>query len=695
MAWHSVFRRPCLTSFDRPSITELKNQGMDQEFGFIRIAAVSPPVSVANPQKNVDAILELLAALPGECDVVVFPELCVTAYTCGDLFRQEQLLTGAEREIARLAASAVCKDRLVLVGAPLAVGNELFNCAVAIGNGRVLGIVPKTHIPNYFEFYESRHFRSARGDEPDSISYAGFETPFGVDLLFRLSDDAIVFAEICEDLWMPIPPSSHAAIAGATLLVNLSASNETVAKNEYRTELVRNQSGRCMAAYAYASAGPDESTSDVVYGGHCLICENGSLLSESARIGDGGKYPDQNFTVADVDVKRLLSERRATTSFGDASASPGAFRTIDVKVKTTGRHDLVRKVSGRPFVPSNSVRLKERCAEVFGIACAGLAKRLKVVPFRNVFIGVSGGLDSTLALLTVARVYEQLGRSPAEIVGITMPGFGTSDATLANALTLMSELGITAKTIDIRAICLETFRALGHSPFGIEITPALSVDAFSARLRSLPDEPRQDLVFENVQARERTKILMSHGFVIGTGDLSESALGWCTYNGDHMSMYNPNCSIPKTLVRFLIDYIAGQETREQVRETLLSIAKTVISPELLPLSSQGAITQSTEDVVGPYELHDFFLYGFLRCGYSPRKIRYLANFADFSRPYSEDEVRKWLRVFLTRFFANQFKRNCVPDGPKVGSVSLSPRGDWRMPSDADVGEWLRDLDAGQ
>lgn len=664
---------------------------MDEQFGFVRIAAISPPVSVANPAANVDSILHSIAALPNHVDIAVFPELGITGYTCGDLFRQTQLLDAAEREIARLAASPQSASKLIFVGAPVAVGNELFNCAVAVGNGKVLGIVPKTHIPNYFEFYESRHFRSARGDEPKSMRYAGFEAPFGVDLFFRLSDEAIAFTEICEDLWMPIPPSSHAAIAGATILVNLSASNETVAKNEYRTELVRNQSGRCMAAYAYASAGPDESTSDVVYGGHSLICENGWLLGESARVGDGKPYPSLNFTVADVDVKRLLTERRATTSFGDASASSTDYRIIEVEVSKAPREDLVRHVPGRPFVPNNPAKLKERCAEVFGIACAGLAKRLKSAPIRSVFIGVSGGLDSTLALLTTAKVYEQLGRKTSEIVGITMPGFGTSDATLANALTLMRELGVTAKTIDIRAICLETFRALGHSPFGIAISPSMTADEFAARLRELPEGPKNDLVFENVQARERTKILMSHGFVIGTGDLSELALGWCTYNGDHMSMYNPNCSIPKTLVRFLIEYVAGQETRRAVRDTLLSIAKTVISPELLPLNSQGAIAQSTEETVGPYELHDFFLHGFLRCGYPPKKILHFAQFADFSREYASDEVKKWLRVFLTRFFANQFKRNCVPDGPKVGSVSLSPRGDWRMPSDADVSEWLRDL----
>ena len=341
---------------------------MDQEFGFVRIAAASPNVSVANPTFNVEATLQSLAALPEGCDIAVFPELGITGYSCGDLFRQEHLLSATEREIEKLTASALTSSKLVFVGAPVAVGNELFICAIAIGNGKIFGIVPKTHIPNYFEFYESRHFRSARGDEPSLIRYAGFDVPFGVDLLFRLSDEAIVFAEICEDLWMPIPPSSHAAIAGATILVNLSASNETVAKNEYRTELVRNQSGRCMAAYAYSSAGPNESTSDVVFGGHCLICENGTLLKESARVGDGERYPEVNFTVADVDVKRLLTERRATTSFGDASASPGAYRIIDVEVNKSEPADLHRYVSGHPFVPNNPAKLRERCAEAFGIA---------------------------------------------------------------------------------------------------------------------------------------------------------------------------------------------------------------------------------------------------------------------------------------------------------------------------------------
>lgn len=668
---------------------------MDREFGYVRIAAVSPPVSVAAPRKNADALVESLAALPQDCDVVVFPELCITGYTCGDLFRQERLLKAAEEEVARLAKAAELNGRLVFVGAPIAVGNELFNCAVALAGGKVVGIAPKQHLPNYFEFYESRHFRNARGDEPAAIEYAGCEAPFGIDLLFQLDRDVLLFAEICEDLWTPIPPSSYAALAGATLLVNLSASNETVAKNEYRTELVRNQSGRCIAAYAYASAGPSESTSDVVYGGHCLICENGSLLSESGRVGDGKAYPTINFTVSDVDVHRLLTERRSTTSFGDASSGENGYRVIDVAeaIHANGpRKALLRKVDGRPFVPRDSARLAQRCDEVFGIACAGLVKRLQSAPVKQVFIGVSGGLDSTLALLATVRAFEQLGRDLKEIVGITMPGFGTSEQTLTNALRLMHELDVTSKQIDIRAICLETFRALEYAPFGIEITPEMTVETFTDRLRALPEPPSEGLLFENVQARERMKILMSHGFVIGTGDLSELALGWCTYNGDHMSMYNPNCSIPKTLVRFLVEHEARQESRPAVRETLLAIAGTVISPELLPLGREGAIAQSTEATIGPYELHDFFLYGFLRGGDSPKKIAYLAERADFSRKYDAEEIRRWLRVFLRRFFANQFKRNCVPDGPKVGSVSLSPRGDWRMPSDAEVSAWLEDLD---
>ena len=678
------------------------------KFGFVRVTVASPICSIGNPDKNATAIIETMNAVL-DSDVVVFPELCITGYTCADLFRQQPLLDQAEKAVAKIVFCTVGRDQLVFVGAPIPIGNQLFNCAVAIWNGSIVGIVPKENIPTYNEFYESRWFRAGTWKDVPYIDYANqCEIPFGLDLFFKMNGDTIVFAEICEDVWMPIPPSSYAAIMGANVLVNLSASNETVAKCEYRTDLIKNQSGRCVAAYAYASCGPTESTTDVVFGGHCLIAENSHILAESRRVGDGGALIRGNETAtADVDVQRLQTERRLLSSFGEARRSINReYREVDLLSENTKNHTgLLRKVSGTPFVPKDPATLKNRCAEITGIQVAGLAKRIESIPSKRSYIGVSGGLDSTLALLVAVESYRALGLTPDHITGLTMPGFGTTTRTKNNAIHLMEILGINQKTIDIRKMCLQTFISMGHKPFGIDLIDMVeseiaghpvhyTANQLSDLLQHLTPEQIEngDLVFENVQARIRTMLLMSHGFVLGTGDLSELALGWCTYNGDHMSMYNVNCSIPKTLVKFLVDYYAEHrripDPTNRLYNTLKDIVATTISPELLPHSADQ-ITQSTEDNIGPYELHDFFLSNFLRNGFSPEKILFLSDYAEFTQEYSREVREKTLRLFLKRFFSQQFKRSCVPDGPKVGSASLSPRGDWRMPSDADVEMWLK------
>ena len=570
------------------------------------------------------------------------------------------------------------------------------NVAAVLCQGSVCGMVPKSHLPTYREFYESRHFRPGHVTHPALVSLWGQEIAFGTDILFR-SADAIISVEICEDLWTPIPPSSHASLAGANVLVNLSASNETIGKAAWRRELVRSQSGRCLAAYAYASSGPGESTSDLVFGGHCLIAENGHLLDESQRIGDGLR-PDPSVTssiTVDVDLDRLAHERRVVGTFWDNRA--GSFigqsanhRVIEIARNTPATSppaQLKRHVDGQPFVPSESSELDARCQEIIEIQTAGLTKRLSRLPDGlSLSIGISGGLDSTLALLIALRACDTLGYDRKRIHGITMPGFGTTSPTLDNARELINTSGVTAEQIDIRGLCLQTFRSLGHAPLGISIDADTTADSFQAQLRELPDDIT-DLTFENVQARVRTMLLMNRGFVLGTGDMSEQALGWSTYNGDHMSMYNVNTSIPKTLVRFLVRYLADHQFQGKSQLLLHRIADTPISPELLPPAEDGSIRQSTEATLGPYELHDFFLYHFIRHGCSRDKLRYLASQATFSRHYDERLVATTLDRFFDRFFANQFKRNCVPDGPKVGTVSLSPRGDWRMPSDADRFRW--------
>ena len=658
------------------------------KFGFVRITCATTRTSVANPVANAGEVIGVLARVP-DSDIVLFPELCVTGYTCADLFGQAELLEAGLRETCRIAEATRGRAQLVVVGLPVAVGNSLYNCGVAIAEGQVLGVIPKQFIPNYKEFYESRWFSSANGREPREIDFGGRLVPFGIDLLFQASGGVVVGVEICEDLWMPIPPSSVQAIAGANILLNLSASNETIGKSTYRTDLVVGQSGRCIAAYAYASSGPSESTTDLVFGGHCLIAENGRLLKQSSRVGDGGAIVRGTYFITrDVDVQRLQAERRSTTSFDDVVKYLSPCRTIAFRLREE-MGGLEREVVSAPFVPRADAERHRRCAEIFGIQCAGLAKRIERLPSgTSLNIGISGGLDSTLALLVTVKTCDLLGIDRRRISGLTMPGFGTTQKTRTNALDLMGHLGVSSATIDICQLALDTFKAMGHAPFGIECR-AMDVEAFKAALARVPTERRCDLTFENVQARLRTFLLMSRGFVVGTGDLSELALGWCTYNGDHMSMYNPNCSIPKTLVKFLVEYVAKIEFGEgPVRETLMSIVGTTISPELLPATADGEIEQSTEVVLGPYELHDFFLFHAIRLGYSPEKILFLSEHAEFAQPYPRQKVERTLRTFYQRFFSQQFKRSCVPDGPKVGTVSLSPRGDWRMPSDADPIIWL-------
>jgi NAD+ synthase (glutamine-hydrolysing) len=658
-------------------------------YGFVRITTASTKTTVANPMANAGEIIKLLDQVRGS-DIVLFPELGVTGYTCADLFGQTTLLESGLDAVGRITEATRGREQLVVVGLPVAVDNSLYNCGVAIADGAVLGIVPKQFIPNYKEFYESRWFSSADGNEPKSIDFGGRDVPFGIDLLFEAEGGVVVGIEVCEDLWMPIPPSSVQAVAGANVLLNLSASNETIGKSRYRTELVVGQSGRCIAAYAYSSAGPSESTTDLVFGGHCLIAENGTLLGESPRVGDGGQIRRGSYSLSrDVDVEKLQSDRRSTTSFDDCRKYLTPFRRLPFRLART-MSGLERTVSGTPFVPREGRELHGRCAEIFGIQCAGLAKRVEQLPPGTPLnIGISGGLDSTLALLVAVKTCDMLGNPRRTIHGLTMPGFGTTQRTRANALDLMDQLGISSETLDITELSLRAFRTLGHAPFGID-SRTEDVEAFKAELASLPPGRRHDLTFENVQARLRTFLLMSRGFVIGTGDLSEQALGWSTYNADHMSMYNPNCSIPKTLVTFLVRDVALNEFEEgPVRDTLLSIVGTTISPELLPLGAEGEILQSTEDILGPYELIDFILYNAIRCGFSPEKILFLAEHAAFTKPYSRGQVEQALRTFVTRFFSQQFKRSCVPDGPKVGTVSLSPRGDWRMPSDADPSAWLQ------
>jgi NAD+ synthase (glutamine-hydrolysing) len=658
--------------------------------GIFRITAASPPLAIANPDAN--AVASIQAIRSSDADLVLLPELGLTGYTCGDLFASDALLSATIDALQSVAQQSASHGSIVVVGLPLQVRDSLMNVAAVIAGGQVRGIVPKTFLPTYREFYEGRHFLAASRADPVTVPLWGRDVPFGTDLLFSWGE-AVIAVEICEDLWTPIPPSSRAALAGANVLLNLSASNETIGKAQWRRDLISSQSGRCIAAYAYASAGSGESTSDLVFGGHCLIAENGSILRESRRMGDGREpvQVNESSVTSDIDLQRLAHDRRVIGSFDDAIDSQpdlvSGFRVIDAAVRSEPtrplRTSLRRRVDGHPFVPDESGELDARCAEIFALQTAGLCKRLsRLADESTLAIGVSGGLDSTLALLVALHACDATGRDRQAICGITMPGFGTTDHTKSSAQQLIDATGITGQCIDIRDLCLDTFRAMGHSPLGIPIDAGTTPQSLQQALLQISGDAA-DLTFENVQARVRTLLLMSRGFVLGTGDMSEQALGWSTYNADHMSMYNVNTSIPKTLVRFLVRYAADHYFGGMLRDLLHRIVDTPISPELLPPAKDGSIRQTTEAAIGAYELHDFFLFHFVRNGFSREKILFLAAHARFDQQYSSAVIAATLDNFLRRFFANQFKRNCVPDGPKVGSVSLSPRGDWRMPSDAD------------
>jgi len=663
--------------------------------GFLRVAAASPELRVGDPAFNADRTLDLLADAERQgANLVVFPEMGLTGYTCHDLFHTLPLQRAAEAALARVVEqSSTMFSGVAVVGLPLAVDGQLFNCAAVVHAGTLLGVVPKTYLPNYKEFYDARYYSPARNAVSRELRVAGHAAPFGTDLLFACGNlpDFVLGVEICEDLWAPVPPSSLQALAGATVLANLSASNEVIGKSGYRRQLIGCQSGRCLAGYVYAAAGVGESTTDTVFGGHCVVAENGSILAESPRF-----RPGAHLLIADLDLDHLRHDRVQTNSFNDCRhdfAAGGGFRRVAFDLEIPPRTPaLLRTVDAHPFVPNDFLTLKDRCDEIFHTQVAGLGRRLSHINNSAVTIGVSGGLDSTLALLVVCKTMDALGAPRDRVKAMTMPGFGTSARTKTNADALMGALGVGRREVDIRAMCLEQMRALGHAPFGIPLAGE-TVESLGEKLRHLPPDRRSDLVFENVQARLRTTLLMNAGFVVGTGDLSELALGWCTYNADHMSMYNPNVSVPKTLVKFLVRWAAENEFDGDTRRTLLDVVATEISPELLPTAADGTIGQTTEGTVGPYELVDFFLYHFLRWGADPAKILFLAGHATFDVPHPAGEIRDWLRVFLRRFFANQFKRSCLPDGPKVGSVSLSPRGDWRMPSDASARAWLDALDA--
>ena len=638
-----------------------------KSYGFLRVAAASPRVWLANPAKNAAEIIRMAGEAAGSgTSVLVFPELCVTGYSCADLFAQERLLTAAEEAVAQVLKATKGLKLLLAIGAPVRFDGRLYNCALLLKEGKLLGIVPKTYLPNAAEFYEMRWFQS--GDklaQPVEAEYAGQKALLGIRQLFRLGH-ATVGVEICQDLWVPLPPCTWAALAGAQVILNLSASNEALCKQDYRRMLVSSTSARLNAIYVYSSCGYGESTQDLVWGSSSIICENGAVLAENQRFGR-----ESSVITADADVARLENVRARNVNFRETLAVVPEFVKVPAgePAATDFEKELLKKVDPHPFVPSgNPEELSARCREILDIQTLGLCTRLEHIGCRTAVIGISGGLDSTLALLVTARAFDKLGWQRSRIIGITMPGFGTSGRTKGNADVLMEKLGITRREISIVAAATQHLKDIEHA-----------LD-------------KTDTTYENAQARERTQILMDvagqeGGIVIGTGDLSELALGWCTYNGDHMSMYGVNASIPKTLVRTLVSW-AAKEHFADASDVLNDIVDTPISPELLPTDKDGKIAQVTEDLVGPYELHDFFLYQVMRWGFEPEKVLFLAKKA-FAGSYGEAEIKKWLDTFYRRFFSQQFKRSCMPDGPKVGSVSLSPRGDWRMPSDVSSELWRK------
>lgn len=622
--------------------------------GFVRIAAAIPAVKVGDCYFNMTSVRKLMQqAADSKVGVVVFPELCLTSYTCADLFFQEKLQNDAQKALQELLFETCDLDIAAIVGMPWRIKDQLFNVAVVIDSGRILGIVPKTHLPNHNEFYEKRWFQPSTANRTKVVLFNDTEIPFGTDLLFEHSGFSFGI-EICEDLWVPLPPSTQHCLHGAEIIFNLSATNELIGKHAYLRQLIEQQSARLNAGYVYASAGFGESSTDVVYAGNGLIAENGKIIASSERFSF-----EPQLVVTEIDVDKLKAERLKNSNFF-ADTSSEDYRSVQCVAGRQAFNELSRKIAKHPFVPSAENRAAH-CEEIFSIQVGGLAKRWKHTGAKSLVTGISGGLDSTLALLVCVKTADKLGFDRKMITGITMPGFGTTDRTYHNAVNLMKSLGINMMEINIAAACNQHFSDIGH------------------------DKQIHDITYENTQARERTQILMDiankqGGLVIGTGDLSELALGWATYNGDHMSMYGVNSGVPKTLVRYLVAWVAhtlGSDTQALLHDIL----DTPVSPELLPADNQGNIAQKTEDIVGPYELHDFFLYYFVRFGFSPEKIAFLANEA-FKHDYEPVTISHWLQIFLKRFYQQQFKRSCMPDGPKVGSINLSPRGDWRMPSDA-------------
>nr|WP_294493984.1 NAD(+) synthase [uncultured Mediterraneibacter sp.] len=631
--------------------------------GFVKVAAATPDIRVADVEFNTEKICEAISeACKNKARIIVFPELCVTGYTCGDLFTQDVLLKSAREAIGKIAAFTEGRDILAFVGAPLGVGGKLYNVAAALNGGRVIGFTTKTFLPNYGEFYEMRQFTPG----PDTAGYIQFgkeQVPFGPQLLFQDTqmEDLVVSAEICEDVWSPVPPSIRAALEGATVIVNCSASDETIGKDTYRRELIAGQSARLIAGYVYANAGEGESTTDVVFGGHNIIAENGAVLKEADRYHNEIIY-------SELDIQRSVSERRKNTTFKIQSERTLIRVPFQLRQERT---ELTRVFPKKPFVPADEGERARRCEEILTIQAVGLKKRLAHTHAKTAVVGISGGLDSTLALLVTARAFDMLGRDKKDIIAVTMPCFGTTDRTYNNACEMTKKTGATLREVPIGEAVNIHFRDIGHDP------------------------KCHDVTYENSQARERTQVLMdiankTGGMVIGTGDMSELALGWATYNGDHMSMYGVNASVPKTLVRHLVKYAADTALDNELRTVLYDVLDTPVSPELLP-PKDGDIAQRTEDLVGPYELHDFFLYYMLRFGYEPAKIFRLAKLT-FKGDYDSDTILKWLKIFCRRFFVQQFKRSCLPDGPKIGTVALSPRGDWRMPSDACAAVWMKELD---
>ncbi|MBP1541586.1 MAG: NAD(+) synthase [Prevotella sp.] len=638
------------------------------KYGFIKVAAAVPAVKVADVDYNVQEMERLIAVADGAgVEVICFPELSLTAYTCQDLFKEQLLLTRAEEGLIRLLEFTRKLDIVCVVGLPIQVGGLLLNCAAVIQSGTLLGVIPKTYLPNYSEFYEKRWFASSQDLNPTEIYLAGTPVLLSSEpKLFQTVDGAKIGVEICEDVWAPIPPSNQLTMAGADIILNLSASDELIGKHNYLRSLLAQQSARTMSGYVYASSGFGESTQDVVYGGNAMIFENGTMLAEGERFS----FQPQ-MQIAQIDVERLRTERYSNSTFINAQRNASAKI---INLKGSGKQDfkLSRYIDPHPFIPTDD-DMTATCEDILNIQTAGLAKRLLHTKCQHVVVGISGGLDSTLALLVCVRTFDKLGYDRHGIVGVTMPGFGTTDRTHDNATSLMQSLGISQMEIPIAKSVTQHFEDIGH------------------------DASVHDATYENSQARERTQILMDlanklNALVVGTGDLSELALGWATYNGDHMSMYGVNAGIPKTLIQYLVRYVAQLQQFAAERDTLIDIVDTPISPELTPADEEGNIQQKTEDLVGPYELHDFFLYYFLRFGFRPVKIFVMAQHA-FAKTYDSETIKKWLTIFFRRFFSQQFKRSCLPDGPKVGSVSLSPRGDWRMPSDASSALWLKECES--